>query len=1284
MIKNTLLLLLFTILNIINFFNGENGLVLANELPVTRQAEINSLSSDLIVENQLTPAQVHVLAQPTSKPTEFSVTTPFVISTSLSADGRYCTLVFDSPTNKGGISSSNFPCTNFLLFPKNEVATCFWSDASTIAVYPDLTTAENIAEALNVGSAITLLADNGIYSAKCGTGLTSSMPSACVPVMQQSLFVLGPLSPIPPTVSIKTSLFISACAPWRLDLTESTGDGQRGWRASASVVSSNKTENTASLRNFVAAHANMTKVPLSVPAKYLNIGSVYTVTITLCNIFLDCDSETAVVTVTNGQSSAPSVSVVGSNSLPVIYTKTPITLNAIAYTVGCGGSTSSVGLTFNWKVKQGGAQVNVPSTVRGASIMVAPFALTTGLTYTFEVTVNDPSTSLFTISSTSLVVSASALVSTITSTSSMQLLRAGRSLTLLGSTSSDPDDPTNQLGDLSYAWACPGSTSTVCPLSSTSLSSSASYTLSADTSAINKTAIVTLTVSKEGRTASSSVAIKIIEGNAPLITMQTTSTAVASVNTANSLLLSALINSDYSVGCSWSVSPAGSLDLTKVALTSTNKQVLGQTPTLFNLFLAGNALSVRATYQFALTCYSSSSSIVVTTNGPPIGGIYEITPKEGTEMSTTFQYSTTQWSDPDLPITYLFGFVNAATGLLSTVQSRSVLTYASSSLPGGSSSSGFGVATIMRVFDNLNASSQLNITVLVNPLSASAASSAITTQLANAAGSTNLDDIKAVISVASSVISRADCTGVTGCNALHRAECSTTSSTCGPCLSGYIGQSGDGNSACVSSVVTGPVTIQQKCPNDCSGHGRCAMFASSTGLEQSTCSIIDTSCSAACVCDSGFAGTSCVSEAALASSQALRSSLLNSLSLVIDNEDATADSVGNVISSVSGILQNPSDVNNHGLTTFHTIATTTLTNSLSSSEINSEVLSGLLGPVDIAMKAQTSSGNATGALSMGNTILSAFSSIVERDAVVGLPASTYTYSNFKLAQQTLAPSDGKASLSLKPTSIEQAADLTISSVSVIPTSMDDSSTSISVSLLQYDAKLLGGVNASSKYSNIMTSSFSIGDSEVEIKLANTLGKLGPSRSTSIVVNFTTNCQTADYGKYNLTCPLSGKTLFHTCRGTKGKMVSYCPVLTTVCNSVDLETGLPISSSTQGYDCRLNGMTAADLTCLCKPLPGRRRLTDGALQKSGVLSAVAMSQYTAYQVGETFKAAPELTSPKALERAMIVIILFAVLWAGGLTLMCGCFLRQRQLTHEALEKKLDEAGRIQQNLSGKNR
>jgi hypothetical protein len=285
---------------LINFFHGKTSFILAEsfENPLddaTQSSNLNQESRLRKSQFRYKPVDVRVLSQPTSRPSAFSAPTPFIISASLSADGRYCSLTFDSPTNKAGMTSSEFSCSSFLSFLGNDVATCLWSDASTISVYPDLTTADHIAEALNVGSVITMLSNNNIYNVKCGNNI-ATMPRSCVSSMQQTVFVLGPMNPVPPSVSIISSTFISACAPWRLDLTGSTGDGQRGWVATVQATGTNSSLSTLPLQKFIQNHANNTKVPFAVPASYLHVGETYTVKITLCNIFFDCASKTIAVT----------------------------------------------------------------------------------------------------------------------------------------------------------------------------------------------------------------------------------------------------------------------------------------------------------------------------------------------------------------------------------------------------------------------------------------------------------------------------------------------------------------------------------------------------------------------------------------------------------------------------------------------------------------------------------------------------------------------------------------------------------------------------------------------------------------------------------------------------------------------------------------------------------------------------------------------------------------------------------------------------------------------------
>jgi hypothetical protein len=325
------------------------------------------------------------------------------------------------------------------------------------------------------------------------------------------------------------------------------------------------------------------------------------------------------------------------------------------------------------------------------------------------------------------------------------------------------------------------------------------------------------------------------------------------------------------------------------------------------------------------------------------------------------------------------------------------------------------------------------------------------------------------------------------------------------------------------------------------------------------------------------------------------------------------------------------------------------------------------------MDAQAATSGSAAALNLGNQVLSAFTSIASRDSAVGVPAQTFVQNNFRVVQQTF-DSSAVSTYSVPQTTAEIAAGVPATSIKLEPNDAGDSA-SVSIQTVQYSASLLEA-NAS-KFSNIVSTTLSSFNHSVLITLSNIAGVEGPSKKTAEVQNFTTFCQTDDRGTYSYTCPGSEKVLTHRCRGVRGTLLSYCPIMNTVCGSVDLDTGALISEG--DFTCKLVSMTAQAITCSCSPNPQRRRrLNDQFLENTGLLTSVAITQYTAYEVGDTFAAAPELTSPQALQKALIVIVMFTLLWAGGLFLIFVCFIRQRQLQQETMEKKLEDGRKAQQN------
>jgi sterol desaturase/sphingolipid hydroxylase (fatty acid hydroxylase superfamily) len=1190
------------------------------------------------------------------------VSAPTMTTGVLSVDGRFCTVTFSAPTNQAGKSvGTNFPCSTLFTFSPGDVsgAVCSWQDDKTLNIYPDLSSAASISQAINVATNVLFTTTNNVYAAGCTATSTNCARG------WGSVFIIGPNNPTTPVVSFNTPKFIRNCVPWGLDLRGSSGDGQRGWEKVTVTVAGGS--NSAALQTYIQNQFSTTSV-ITVPTNLLLTDSTYDITVKLCNMFLTCGTGKVTVTVTSTGSSAPVVSISGANSAGVT-TSTPLSLTAVASVTGCSGTTSA-NLKYDWELSSGSSILSsIKSTAKLSNQFSLPAStLSANQNYKVQVTVTDQSSpqKLSSTAAYSFTVQSSPLVASI-APSTMQMVAVGKKLTLNGVGSYDPDDLKSANGAVEYSWSCVGLTLSGDPHSKCELTlgstTESSLSITTAENAINSVSQITLTVTKGGRSATASIAVNVIVKSAPLITIATTSQAMTQINPSSPLLVSGSISSEFACSCLWS-SDSNAVDLTKAALTPVSAQVPASAATVFPLYLAGNSLAVRSSYQFTLKCVDSVAHVIITTNGPPVGGLLSVTSpsgsKVGTEMMDDFQFLTSGWTDPDLPVTYLFGFVNPTTGLISSINTRSTVAFADSLLPAGLSSNAFGVQTLVQAFDVLNAYAQVDSTVTVNQNTN--ANSAILSQLTASKDSTNLDTVKSLLSVASSVISRVDCSGAPACASLNRAGCKATAGTCGVCLDEFFGQSGDGNSACLAASAVSTTTVKKECPNSCSGQGKCVFNDIASGLEVSTCSIVNGKCAASCACDAGFFGKDCsLTPTKLTESQTLRSTLLTSLASVVDSEDTTADSVSNVVSNIAGIVKTSSDVSASAVTTFSNIAINTLQNSLADSTITAETLSGLLGPADAAIDAHTAQSGAGAGLALGNTVLEAFSAVLNRDSSVGLPAQEFVHNNFRVTQQTVGASVD-ASLSIPQSDIEKKSGQKASSVSLAPGADADS---LTIQLVQYSSSLLDNKDTT-KYSNIMSAQFT-GGSTVVVKLANVAGNLGPPKPEK-ALNFTTECETDDKNKYTYTCPDSKIVLSHTCRGVKGTMNSFCPVLETACAGVD------IAGSSNDYKCTRQSIDLEYITCKCTYSPSNGRRLD-ATKQTGIMNMVAMTQFIGNEAAQTFKAAPAMTDPKNIEKSLIVIVMYVVLWLGGILMIAGCIYRQRKMKKLRLERKLEHMNAV---------
>jgi hypothetical protein len=289
----------------------------------------------------------------------------------------------------------------------------------------------------------------------------------------------------------------------------------------------------------------------------------------------------------------------------------------------------------------------------------------------------------------------------------------------------------------------------------------------------------------------------------------------------------------------------------------------------------------------------SYCDIDIKVNAPPRGGKTTVSPMTGIGLNTTFSAITSNWIEEatDLPLTYDFRY--KVTSFL-FFRSRNSQSQASTKLPVGPETMQYQIMITARAYDIHIASAYANEYVTVRPAPASSNVVIIyNTVLQELLTSANtVGDIDATISainIVSSAMNTVNCTGfdVVHCAKVNRYPCSVTTRTCSSCLPGFTGLVGDSNSMCFpkskppkqigescshhfeciygecsesAKICVAPV---KTCPaggnrgEQCSGHGRCEHSASGKPITSTKCTILQSYCTVACVCQEGYGSKDC-------------------------------------------------------------------------------------------------------------------------------------------------------------------------------------------------------------------------------------------------------------------------------------------------------------------------------------------------------------------------------------------------------------------------------------------
>jgi len=198
---------------------------------------------------------------------------PVMQSATMSGDGSYSIVTFDSNTDRAGVTTSSFDCSVLLQFTHSEMYTCSWGSDASVIIRP--LTSMNV---LPIGEDITLI--DGVLSARCPESLDcsawSSAPSATV-----TLVLPTSGSMISPVVHVSGPTVISTIDELTIDLSYSTGAGNRAWKSIHFEVHS-KTQETQALviEEYLNTHY-LYKPPSAIPSELLFKGG-YNIIVTMC------------------------------------------------------------------------------------------------------------------------------------------------------------------------------------------------------------------------------------------------------------------------------------------------------------------------------------------------------------------------------------------------------------------------------------------------------------------------------------------------------------------------------------------------------------------------------------------------------------------------------------------------------------------------------------------------------------------------------------------------------------------------------------------------------------------------------------------------------------------------------------------------------------------------------------------------------------------------------------------------------------------------------------------
>lgn len=487
------------------------------------------------------------------------------------------------------------------------------------------------------------------------------------------------------------------------------------------------------------------------------------------------------------------------------------------------------------------------------------------------------------------------------------------------------------------------------------------------------TSLSTATSASSVRSASTNQTLFIIQSDnsvrIPIVQINSAPDPSQKFNTNNPLTILASVNTFWrknqttSCNMQWSSAqfPVSSAleQVSQTPITVNHVATYGSFFAPVNLVIGAHSLVEGAYYTFTLTCYSSRTnqplgfvSVSVITNAPPTPGYFTVDPPRGLAMKDTFTFAASLWEDDDLPLSYSFAiqdFASPASPIIS-VRSKDASNSYATTLPPGNSMFNYKIRGISKIYDIFSCNNSATYVFYVNDsihvTSFISNISTLTSSFQDAAG--NPKSLLNIVALTAFIANLVPCTR--NCALLyHRQSCSVVPEVCGACLSGYVGQPGNANTACVlasrtqlqfNSTSSTSLSLfhasemsrslssstTKECPADtngleCSGSGTCITINTDTGKTVTTyCNIFNVSCSVECVCDAGYYGQTCAYTAAeLQHRKNVRDLIFSGFDSALSAENLDTSSISEHCASLVAFAQDPYQISDKSVGSLRSI-----------------------------------------------------------------------------------------------------------------------------------------------------------------------------------------------------------------------------------------------------------------------------------------------------------------------------------------------------------------------------